>query len=501
MSETITLPRAEYEKLVEREALLSQVPDFAPVLIWISGTDSLCTWFNKPWLDFRGRSLEQEAGNGWTEGVHKEDLDHCLGIYLSNFERRTPFHMEYRLLRADGDYRWLLDHGVPRFTEDGTFLGYIGSCIDITEIQEGRQVRLDLAKRASELAAIVDSSEDVIVSKNLDGIVTSWNAAATRVFGYTAEEMIGQSILKLIPEELYSDEQAILESIRAGRSIKHFETVRLAKDGRRLDVSLTVSPVKDDHGQVIGASKILRNISDRKRLEQSLIQAEKLAATGRMAATIAHEINNPLEAVMNLLYLVRPTVSGDDGIGYLDAAESELERVSHIAKQTLGYYREHTSAVRASLSDIAQHAITIYGPRCRAAGITIHSSLNSDRKLVIRRGEMMQVVSNLLANSIYAMPSGGTINIEISDVKADPQGVNIIIRDNGTGIAPDDLPRVFNAFFTTRATVGTGIGLFVAKQFIEGHGGKITIKSNQDGEAPGTTICIFLPLVTNYEML
>ena len=328
--------------------------------------------------------------------------------------------------------------------------------------------------------------------------MTSWNAAATRVFGYTAEEMIGQSILKLIPEDLRADEKMILENLRAGRRIEHFETIRRKKNGELIDVSLTVSPIKDGQGKVVGASKILRDISHSKRLEQSLLRAEKLAATGRMAATIAHEINNPLEAVMNLLYLLRPMIAGEEGLGYLAAAESELERVSHIAKQTLGYYREHASATPASLSDIVQHAITIYEPRCRASGIQIRQSLESSRKLVLRRGEMMQVISNLLANSIYAISGGGSIEVDVRDCETEPQGVKLTVRDNGVGIGPDALPRVFDAFFTTHATVGTGIGLFVAKQFVEGHGGRITIESSRDGKEHGTTVRVFLPLLTTY---
>ena len=142
----------------------------------------------------------------------------------------------------------------------------------------------------------------MILSKDLNGIITSWNASAARIFGYSAEEMIGTSILRLIPDDLQSDEKMIMENIRAGRRVEHFETVRLTKSGERLDVSLTISPIRDEHRTVIGASKILRDISMRRRVEQSLLQAEKIAATGRMAATIAHEINNPLEAVVNLMY-------------------------------------------------------------------------------------------------------------------------------------------------------------------------------------------------------
>lgn len=499
MQETITLPREEYERLLASEALFRQVSDSAPSMMWLSGTDALCSWFNKLWLDFRGRTMEEEMGNGWTAGVHPDDFDRCLKIYLSNFEARTPFRMEYRLRRADGEYRWIFDHGVPRFSEAGVFLGYIGSCTDIHDVYVARQAQLDLSKRLAEYAAIVDSSDDVIISKDLSGIVRSWNSAASRLFGYAPDEIIGQSILKLIPEHLAHEETTILDNIRAGRRVEHFDTIRRAKDGTLLDVSVTISPVKDEHGRVVGASKILRSISDRKKLEKSLLQAEKIAATGRMAATIAHEVNNPLEAVTNLLYLLHPKITDEEGLNFLSTAESEIARVSHIAKQTLGYYREHAAASAASLSEIAQQAVDIYEPRCIAADIRINTSFHSSRKPVVRRGEMMQVISNVLANSIYAMPHGGTLDVAVSDSDAGSKGVSLVVRDNGSGISPENLPKVCDAFFTTRATIGTGIGLFVAKQLIEGHGGKIAIESSQDSDAHGTTVSIFLPLATNYD--
>jgi PAS domain S-box-containing protein len=364
---------------------------------------------------------------------------------------------------------------------------------------EREQMLEDSSKRLGELAAIVESSDDVIVSKDLNGIIKSWNAAAVRLFGYSAEEMIGTSILKLIPEDLHSDEKTIMENIRAGRRVDHFETVRRTKSGQLLDVSLTISPIKDEHGRVIGASKILRDVSTRKRLEQALLQAEKIAATGRMAATIAHEINNPLEAVMNLMYLLRPMIADPAGISYFESVETELGRVSHIAKQTLGYYREHAAASSASIGEIVLHAITIYEPRCTASGIEIQKAINSTRKIVLRRGEMMQVVSNLVMNSIYAMQAGGVLSISVEEAVKSPDGIVLTIQDNGVGIEESDLPRVFDAFFTTRATVGTGIGLFVAKQFVEGHGGKIEIESRQNVEDHGTTVRVFLPISTTYD--
>jgi PAS domain S-box-containing protein len=368
----------------------------------------------------------------------------------------------------------------------------------INDLHKAQLRHKDASTRLEEFAAIIESSDDAILSKDLTGRITSWNPAATRILGYTREEMIGASILTIIPEELRVDEPVILAKIRAGQRIDHFETIRLTKDGRRLDVSLSISPVRDDSGQIIGAAKILRDISARKTLEQSLLQAEKIAATGRMAATIAHEINNPLEAIVNLLFLASDRASDPEQIGFLTAAESEVARVSHIAKQTLGYYRDPNAAASTSLSDIAAEAVRIYEPRCRAAGIRIETHLEPSPDIVLRKGEIMQVISNLITNAIYAMPSGGTLSLTVEHAASADCGVILSIEDSGVGIAPDQLPRIFEAFYTTRNTIGTGIGLFVAKQFVEGHGGKIEVESRTDPNSHGTRMSIFLPLDSQY---
>jgi PAS domain S-box-containing protein len=368
----------------------------------------------------------------------------------------------------------------------------------MNDLHKAESRHKDASKRLGEFAAIIESSDDAILSKDLTGRITSWNPAATRILGYTSEEMIGASILTIIPEELHVDEPVILAKIGAGQRIDHFETIRLAKDGRRLDVSLSISPVRDDSGQIVGAAKILRDISARKILEVSLVQAEKIAATGRMAATIAHEINNPLEAIVNLLYLASDRATDPEQIGFLKAAESEVARVSHIAKQTLGYYRDPTAAAGTSLSDIAAEAVRIYEPRCRAAGIRIETRLEPSPEIVLRKGEIMQVISNLITNAIYAMPSGGTLSVTVERAALPDCGVILSIEDSGVGIAPDELPRIFEAFYTTRNTIGTGIGLFVARQFVEGHGGRVEVESRTDPNSHGTRMSIFLPLESLY---
>jgi PAS domain S-box-containing protein len=498
MTETVEGAR----RLRESEERLKLATEVARLGVFVgeTGVDQ-GSWENDRMYEIFGRTREQGPVNGTEflrDFLHPDFHDAYRDAVQRTLQHGAPFRFEGLMYRTDKALRRIELSGNLQ-PENETSKGRIlGTIRDVTEIRKAEAEARESAKRLSELAAIVASSDDVILSKDLDGIITSWNAAATRVLGYNADEMIGTSILKLIPEHLHSDEKTILENIRAGRRVEHFETVRLTKGGDLIDVSLTVSPVKDAEGRVIGASKILRDISTRKRMERSLLQAEKIAATGRMAATIAHEINNPLEAVMNLLFLLRPKITDEEGINYLTTAESELGRVSHIAKQTLGYYREHAGASLASLAEIAEHAITIYEPRCMAAGITIEKSLSSSRKVVLRRGEMMQVISNLIANAIYAIPDGGTLSISVSDTTTPADGIAMNIADNGDGIAPDVLPRVFDAFFTTRATVGTGIGLFIAKNFVEGHGGQISIESHTQPEKHGTTVRIFLPLHTAY---
>jgi PAS domain S-box-containing protein len=336
MTETVVGAR----RLRESEARLKLATEVAKlgVFVWDTGRDS-GSWENGHMYEIFGRTPEQGPVNGTAflnEVVHPDYRNAFRQAMEHTLQKGEPFRFEGLMYRSDGALRCIEVNGdlQPEAGSPGRILGTIR---DVTKIRKTEAELGESSKHLGELAAIVASSDDVIVSKDLNGIITSWNEAATRVFGYAPEEIIGTSILKLIPEHLHSDEKIIIESVRAGRRIEHFETVRLAKDGRAIEVSLTVSPIKDEEGRVIGASKILRDVSSRKRMEQSLLQAEKIAATGRMAATIAHEINNPLESVMNLLYLLRAKITDDEGRGFLATAEDELGRVSHIAKQTLGY--------------------------------------------------------------------------------------------------------------------------------------------------------------------
>jgi PAS domain S-box-containing protein len=401
-------------------------------------------------------------------------------------------HFETERVCKDGRLIFVSLTISPVRDRQGNVVGVSKIARDITD-----QRQMDIAR--SRLAAIVESADDAIVSKDLNGIITSWNHAAERIFGYSEQEMVGASILVLVPEELHPEEAVILRKIRSGERIDHYETLRLTKDGSRLNVSLSISPLRDASGVVVGASKVLRDITQRRQMEQSLILAEKLSASGKMAASIAHEINNPLEAVMNLIYLARSNSSNPEVMAYLNTAESELVRLSHIAKQTLGFYREQNSATLVSLTELVGNVLRIYSTKLSEANIAVETRFESARQVVVRRGEMMQVISNLVTNAMYAMSSDGLLRIAIEEGSCDGrEALMLSIEDNGRGIPAENLQKIFEPFFTTRGTIGTGIGLWVAKQFIAGHSGTIEVKSSTDQVSHGTKFLICLPFENSY---
>jgi PAS domain S-box-containing protein len=345
------------------------------------------------------------------------------------------------------------------------------------------------------LAAVVDSADDAIISKDLNGIISSWNDGARRMFGYTPEEMVGQPILRIIPLELHYEEAAILSRLRAGERVDHFETKRTRKDGSTVELSVTISPIRDGTGRVIGASKIARDISDRRRIERLLIQSEKIAATGRMAAAVAHEINNPLEAVMNLIFLARQN-SPPTGKAYqhLKMAEQELERVSHIARQTLGYYRDAGLPTEVFLHELIENVLTIYRSKLLAYKVSVDTQFNDLQKITVSRGEFIQIFSNLIANALDAMPNGGLLQVSIRTlISSAGDGIQVVIRDTGTGIRADHLGRIFEPFFTTKGDLGTGIGLWVTKQLVEKRSGQLSVVSNTDPGKSGTVVTLFVP--------
>jgi PAS domain S-box-containing protein len=337
------------------------------------------------------------------------------------------------------------------------------------------------------------------MGESLDGIITSWNHGAEKMFGYTSEDVIGQSISILHSPGDSEELVAILELIRQGIATGHFETKRQRKDGTRIDVSISVSPIYDENRQVIGAAKIIRDITDKKRVEALAQRTEKLEIANRLAASVAHEINNPLSALTNLLYLLRGEGLATQASEYLSMAERELTRVTHITTQALGFYQESGAPAEHRLSEILDQAIAFYHHRIENSGIILEKRYEDYGRMICRGGEVKQVFVNLIGNAIDAMRGTGRLQIRLRSISSPDTkraGVQVSIVDSGCGISREGFNHIFEPFYTTKGQTRVGLGLWMCQQIVARHRGTIRIKSGHKSQDPRTIVIVFFPSLT-----
>jgi len=349
------------------------------------------------------------------------------------------------------------------------------------------------------LAAIVEDSHDAILSKTLDGTILTWNKSAERMYGYRADEVIGRNVSMLAPERL-EEIGEILHRLRQGQKIESLETSRRTKDGRTILVSLTISPVREAQGRVIAASTIARDITQTKMAEDALRNSERLAVAGRMAATIAHEINNPLETVTNVLFLLSRNAQLDEPARqHLKIADEELRRIAQITRSTLGLYRERDTAPGpVNLSEMIENLLMFYHRQVQSLGVKVEKRFDSSGRVVGVSGELRQVIANLIANAIDALSVSGTkLKFHVYE-SADwrnlaIRGIRVVVADDGAGINSEAQANLFRPFYTTKGQKGTGLGLWVSQGIITKHGGSIRLRS-RTGSPHGTCFAIFLPI-------
>jgi PAS domain S-box-containing protein len=364
------------------------------------------------------------------------------------------------------------------------------------------------------LAAIVDSSDDAIVSKTLEGIITSWNRGAEQIFGYTSAEAVGQHITLIIPRERHGEEETVLTNIRQGNKIDHFETVRQTKDGRRIDISLTVSPVRDAQGQIVGASKVARDITARKRAEAERAQiAEREQAARRIAeqanlmkdeflATVSHELRNPLNSIVGWAALLK---SGNVGTNSHARAVEAILKAAHAQAQIISDLLDVSRIISGKmrldirpfeLVEVLQDAIDTVRPAADAKQIRVHTLFDPGASPMAGDPDRLrQVFWNLLSNAVKFTPSNGRVQVVSQRINSH---IEITVNDTGTGIEPELLPFVFERFRQgdsgpNRRTMGLGLGLAIARHLVELHGG--SVRAQSDGLGQGATFIVRLPVM------
>jgi PAS domain S-box-containing protein len=344
------------------------------------------------------------------------------------------------------------------------------------------------------MAAIVEYSCDAIYSSRPDGTITSWNRAAELLYGYSAEEAVGSPIRRLTPPERLEELEANGRILNSGGHVAPYRTERMRKDGTHCPVLLSASSLRNVRGEIVGASTIARDISAEKQSEEAIRRSEKLATTGRLAASIAHEINNPLEAVINLLYLARHDSS--HAAEYLKQAEREVGRVAQLAQQTLGFVRDANASGWMDPAAIMDEILQLYSRKLEGRKIRVTRRYRDDCQISGHSGELRQLLANLVVNAVDAMKEQGSLHVRVAkgrDWQSGREGVRITVADSGSGIPRSQLRQIFEAFYTTKRDAGTGLGLWVSRGIVEKHGGSIRVRSRTGGEATGTVFFIFLP--------
>lgn len=356
------------------------------------------------------------------------------------------------------------------------------------------------------LSAIIESSDDAIITKNLNGVVTSWNKGAERIFGYSATEMVGRPILILIPEDRKQEEPMILQRLREGERVEHFETLRVRKDGAEVHISLTISPIKNKAGEIVGASKIARDITLQKQAATAILAAN--AETERQSrmkdeflTTLSHELRTPLQSIVGWIQILKdgPLEPGELEQGH-EVIERNARAQQRIIEDLLDMNRILSGKVRldvqkVELGAVLEASIAAVRPSADAKGIRLHAILDPVCKPVSGDPQrLQQVFWNLLSNAVKFTPRGGRIDVVMQRVNSH---LEVSVTDNGTGITPEFLPHVFDRFrqadaSTTRNYGGLGLGLAIVKHLVEMHGGTVAAKS--PGPDLGATFAIVLPV-------
>src|ERR1700739_1811606 len=488
------------EKLQRSEAYLAEAQRLTHTGSWawrVAGGDAV--HLSEEWYRIYGFDPENgpPAFEETRQRTHQEDRARWQGTIDRAIAERSEYEVEFRILLPEGSVKHIHTVGHPVLNASGDLVQFVGSSTDVTERKRAEQTtRL--------LAAIVESSHDAIVSKNLNGVITSWNKGAERLFGYTAEEAGGQNITMIIPPERRDEERTIVEQLTRGERVDNFETVRMRKDGSLLDVSLTISPMKDGSGRGVGASKLARDITDRKRAEEALRQAQtdlaqasRVPTIGGVHASLAHEVKQPIAAaVTDANTCVRWITRDEPDLKEAREAAWRIVKDAQLAAEIINrvrllFKKGTPQRELVEVNEVAREMIVLLGDEASRHSISIRTELAEDLPHVIgNRVQLQQVLMNLIVNGVDAMHDvDGPRELTIKSQPAQNNELLLSVSDTGVGLPRHQADEIFNAFFTTK-THGTGMGLRISRSIIESHGGRLWAADNSPR---GACFCFTLP--------
>jgi PAS domain S-box-containing protein len=485
----------------ERYRVLAEL---SPQSLWTADPEGRVLYANQRFLDYIGRDFVPREGSEYLACFDEGDRERVLRIWSHSISTGDDYAIDARLLRAsDGASRWWHLRAAPVRDSAGNIQQWLGTAFDVHEERVAarrlREQYNELDRQRRELETIYHGSPiGMALYEPKELRVLRINNCQADILRVKASDAIGKRYEDLtagVPHAL-----TLIRRAAAGENILNQDldgALAHSPDDHRY-WNVNYSPIFDEDGSVRAIAAATVETTQQKRAETALIQSEKLAAVGRMASSIAHEINNPLESVTNLLYIARQYAIVPEVQNFLDLADQELRRVSIIANQTLRFHKQASSPREISCSELFSTVLSLYEGRLRNSSISVEKRKRCTRTIACFEGDIRQVLSNLVSNAIDAMPIGGRLLLrsrEATDWRTGRRGLVLTVADTGSGMSPETRAHVFEAFFTTKGINGTGLGLWIGSEIVDRHHGHLLLRSSRDTAHRGTVFNLFLPFL------
>jgi PAS domain S-box-containing protein len=482
------------EELQASESQFRTLANSIPQLAWIAEPDGSVFWYNQRWYEYTATSLEEMRGIGWQKVVHPEHAARVVAGIERSWASGDPWEDTFPLRGQDGEYRWFLSRALPIRETSGRIVRWFGTNTDITE-QKRAQERVSESERR--FRTMADKAPVMIWISGPDKLRSYFNKPWLEFAGRTLVQEVGDGWMEGVhPDDLERCWQTYSTSFDERLPFSMEYRLRRADGEYRWIIDNGVPLIGPDQsfsGYIGGCI----DMTERKLTEDALVRSEKLAAMGRLAGIIAHEINNPLEAISNAFFLLRKHPSLDNEAHYYAGlAEQELARVTHITKQTLSFYRESKEPVFISVFDVLDNVLELQSRCINANGIALEKQFRGSAAIQGFPNELKQVFLNLIGNAIEAMREGGCLRVRVDDRTEETtgrHGVRISICDTGSGIDPQYAKRIFEPFFTTKDAKGTGLGLWISRGIIQKYDGTIRFRSIRLATGRITCFSVFIP--------
>ena len=502
LSIDISLRKQNEEALVASESQYRVLAHLNPQAIWMGAPDGSLIYANQVLLDYVGRKTEEMVGLGWLEGYHPEDRQRVLDRWAESVLTGVDFEVEARMRRAsDGASRWWSIRARAVRDETGAILHWLGVGTDIHDVNTAseimRQKHLESERQRAELETVYQTAPvGLALFEPSELRCLRLNERQAEILGMRIEEVVGRTLAEIAP---MPGLEQMFRSATSGHPVRNqvFEGELSTRPGEHRVWNVSLMPVYGEDRTIQAVTAAWLEITHLKRAEAALVQSEKLAAVGRLASSISHEINNPLEAITNLLYLIANHDDLPPGVKvFVHMAQSELARVSQIATQTLRFHRQAVKPTLVTPADLMDAVVNLYHGRLANSGIKVSTSYASTTRVLCFENDIRQVLNNLIANAIDATRSGGRLLIRAHDAmnyRTGRRGVRLTLADTGHGMSQTVQRRIFEPFFTTKDMNGTGLGLWISEGIVQRHGGRLSVRSSDHPKHHGTAFTLFLP--------